>query len=564
MVRETNIANQHLKQQREARAWSRKYVAQQIGSQADTVGRWERGVNTPSPYFRAKLRDLFAQDDDVLGFARTDVSPPGTRPVADQAVHHTLQNPQGVMQHTQPPIFDPAIPPLSTHIHKLVGRDELLRRLKTQLLTQQSHRHYALHGLPGVGKTALAKQLVHDSTIQAHFQHGILWACVGRQPSIINLLSNWGVLLKLPPSEMASLSNTTMWAKKLRDMIGERRMLIVLDDVWKIEDAFALKVGGPHCTYLLTTRFPQLAVQFAAEDTIIVHELSEDASFVLLKGLAPSVVANDPATARILIRAVDGLPLALTIMGSYLQLHAHSNQPRRIQSALDHVLDIKQRLSLKYTTTPAERPPGLPSDASFSLQAVIALSDQQLAPEARQALRALAVFAPKPSTFSEKVALVVAHTSTDVLDALENAGLLEANNEGRYYLHQTISDYARLDGPDVLAEQRLVLYNVNFMQMHHNEYSRLEQRATNILTAMELAVKHNMYEAFTQSVLDLIPFWESRGLYDLAETYLKRALSFPIPHENESQQARLHLALGHITELRGTLDTAEQYPQERE
>jgi hypothetical protein len=33
-----------------------------------TVGRWERGLTFPSPYFQQKLIDLFGKDAQALGF----------------------------------------------------------------------------------------------------------------------------------------------------------------------------------------------------------------------------------------------------------------------------------------------------------------------------------------------------------------------------------------------------------------------------------------------------------------------------------------------------------------
>jgi len=555
-----------LKRQREIRGWSQRYVAQHVETNAFTVGRWERGTSHPGAYFRTKLCALFELDDQVLGFVGTDSSRPLTITASDEdVINRSLQN-QDIMQRTLSPVYDPAIPPLPTQVHILIGRDDLLHQLKTHLLAQKNLVVSALNGLPGVGKTALVNQLAHDSDIQAHFQHGILWAGIGQHPNMIGLLSKWGALLTIAPSEIARLTNLTEWGNTLRDVIGARRMLIVLDDVWQIEDAFALKVGGPQCTYLLTTRFPQLAVQFTAEHATVVHELNENDSLALLTHFAPSVVASEPDAALALVRVAGGLPLALTIMGRYLQLQAHSNQPRRIKAALEHLQNIQERLRLAHNTSIAERPPSLPAGTPFSLQAVIALSDQQLLPEMRQALRTLAIFAPKPNTFSEAVALVVADVSTDVLDALEDTGLLELNGTDRYSLHQTIADYARLDAPDARAEQRLVLYNRDFVLTHRKDYARLEREATNTLTVLHLAMQHKMHEPFVESVLALTPFWEARGLYELAETQLNAALaahpdkhtmSPPLQEFDSSIKARLHLALGRIAERRGVLAVAE-------
>jgi hypothetical protein len=74
-------------------------------------------------------------------------------------------------------------------------------------------------------------------------------------------------------------------------------MPVAVDDAWQIEEALAFKVGGPNSAYLVTTRFPQIASQFAGEGAVMVRELSGDHSFTLLKRLAPETVASDPEAA---------------------------------------------------------------------------------------------------------------------------------------------------------------------------------------------------------------------------------------------------------------------------
>ncbi len=551
--------NIYLKRQREIRGWSQQYVARQIETNAFTVGRWERGTNRPGAYFRAKLCALFELDAEDLGFL--------------EDANATMSEQSMKLVSPLLPVYDPAIPPPLLKGRELIGRDEILHHLKTHLLTRKSLALSALNGLPGVGKTALAHQLAHDKDIQAHFQHGILWARVGQHPNMISLLSNWGTLLALAHFEIAGLTNLTEWGNALRNVIGERSILIVLDDVWRIEDAFALKVGGPQCAYLLTTRIPQVAVQFTAEHATVVRELDTSDSLALLKRFAPTVVTREPEAALALVHIADGLPLALTIMGRYLQLHAHSDQPRRIKAALEHLQNTRERLQLTQSTSAAERSPSLPVGTSFSLQAIIALSTQQLLPEVRQALRALAILAPKPNTFSEAVALFIANVSTKVLNELEDSGLLEVSGTNRYSLHQTIADYACLDAPDPRAEQRLVLYNRDFVLTHGKDYARVERAEANIRTALSLAMKHEMHKPFIESVLALAPFWEARGLYDLAKTHLQHALAIHqlVTHSSKEDvvlpsqefdnllKARLHLALGRIAERCGTLEFAEHH-----
>ncbi|MBV9688652.1 MAG: helix-turn-helix transcriptional regulator [Ktedonobacteraceae bacterium] len=72
--------NQKLKHEREARCWTLQEVADRLYElclqedpncaiiAGDTVGRWERGFNTPSAHYQRKLCILFGKDALELGF----------------------------------------------------------------------------------------------------------------------------------------------------------------------------------------------------------------------------------------------------------------------------------------------------------------------------------------------------------------------------------------------------------------------------------------------------------------------------------------------------------------
>lgn len=61
------VPNRHLKQARELRGWSQAKVASEIGTDATTVSRWERGLFSPTPYFRERLCTLFGKNTEELG-----------------------------------------------------------------------------------------------------------------------------------------------------------------------------------------------------------------------------------------------------------------------------------------------------------------------------------------------------------------------------------------------------------------------------------------------------------------------------------------------------------------
>src|SRR6202790_5172137 len=370
------VPNVLLKRERVRHNWSQMDLAEKVEASVPSIGRWERGETFPDPIYRQRLCQLFGKSPIELGFYEDDTQQEPVPPVAPMPVEV---------------FFDATIPPVLP-IGSLIGRDQLLGSLKERLCNRKETSSLAaLNGLPGVGKTALVVDFVHDEEVKKHFRGGVLWAGLGPKPSIASLLGRWGTLLGLATVQMSSEAGIEGWAHAIRAAIAMRHMLIVIDDAWKIEEALALKVGGPNCAYLLTTRFPEVALYFADEGAMVVRELSEQDGVSLLARLAPEIVSQEPSTARRLVALVGGLPLALTLMGKYLQVQGYSGQPRRIQTAIKRLHLLKDRLELSR--------PGAPS-----LLAVIETSAKQLDEQGRNVLYALSVFSAKPSSFSEEAA----------------------------------------------------------------------------------------------------------------------------------------------------------------
>src|SRR5260370_5728342 len=143
-----------LQHEREAHGWRQKEGADLIGRTGMNVSGWERGITVPRPYFRAQLCKLFGKSPQEL-----DLAVPGE---ADK------------------PIYDPAIPPNLL----LLARDQELAWLKEQLSAGGRHDVVALHGLPGVGKTALAVGRAHGPEGPAHRSDGQQRAAPGSVPPI--------------------------------------------------------------------------------------------------------------------------------------------------------------------------------------------------------------------------------------------------------------------------------------------------------------------------------------------------------------------------------------------
>src|SRR5579859_1242466 len=535
------VPNTLLRAARLRRQWTQADLAAKLDGGADgrMVSEWETGKRQASLNYRRQLCEIFECGPEELGFA-----PISTRQRAAE-VDTLASDALSVW-------LLPALPPDNI----LFGRDALLERLRGTLVSADAFVLCALHGLPGIGKTALALALAYDATVREAFPDGVLWAGLGSHPNVMSILSAWGAALGLKASEMEHLASIASLGKVIRAAIGERRMLLVVDDAWTTDAALAFRVGGPRCAGILTTHLPRIARYFAPANSILVKELEEEDGVALLARLAPGIVAHEPREARALNRAVGGLPLALTILGRVLHAETHDDQPRRIHDALARLRQAENRLRQALPGDLLEPSPNAEGGTPFSLQAAIAVCADALTSDARQALRALASFPAKPSSFSDEAALAVTQAPAMLLDELSDAGLLETAAPGRYALHQTIADFARLEAHDSVAQVRLMEYFVGFLERHVQDFDTLEQEISNLLTALETARMQRVEALLVRGVVAFAPFLGARGLYNDAELLLRQAERAALAAHDDNGLAETWLHKGRLMELRGKYTAA--------
>ncbi len=174
-------------------------------------------------------------------------------------------------------------------------------------------RAVGLHGQGGIGKTVLAAAVACDPVIRAHFPDGLFWVTAGEQPDLIGLQA--GLLSRLGGAGPAPRS-ATEGAGLLRQVLADRQVLLVIDDVWSAAVAQAFRVTGPRGRVLYTTRDPAVlaAVRAVAEQ---VDVLSEPAARQLLAGTAglSAGALPTPEVARVLA-ATGRVALAVALVGA--------------------------------------------------------------------------------------------------------------------------------------------------------------------------------------------------------------------------------------------------------
>jgi tetratricopeptide (TPR) repeat protein len=434
--------------------------------------------------------------------------------------------------------------------HGLVGREDLLLELSSRL---KSANRLALYGLPGVGKTALAIEVGH--IMKQHFEDGILWASLGPAPDIGVQFRLWELAMGLQASEIRGLPDLTSRASQLHSLIGEKRILMIIDDIWDEASARSFEVGGVNCRYLFTTRSPTIAADLAGDSSIGVPELDESNSLSLIERFVPKPTQALADRLRELTQAVGGLPQALVIAGGALRTAAYSDQPRRLANFLDRLADPAKLLSLERSRSALDQQAGIPSDQPISVQAIIALSDEALEPSTQSALRRLSIFPPKPSSFDEQAALTVSGETAQELDRLVDAGLLEPSSGERYEIHRTISDFARTRSDTIAPVEAMVDHFIHLTVKNAEHFKALNPDIQNILAALRLANERGMDAEFVDGANALYPYLEANGLLDEADQLLAQAIS-----ASEDRSLTL-LNAGRAAQRLGKLEQAEHHFQ---
>lgn len=449
----------------------------------------------------------------------------------EETLVHQSQDPLNGQHKTadKQPIF--LIPPRP--IPPLIGLDTVFPKLQKRLIFGDNNGLTAISGLPGVGKTTLVLELAYNMEIRSHFKDGVLWIGLGQKPDLITLLGGWAEALGISGEKIRAQNSVGDLSQLIHQNIGAKHMLLIIDDAWQIESALAFKIGGPNCAHILTSRSIDIAIDFSGKDITKLSELSEDEGLKLLSLLSPEAVNADSSAAKTLVNAVGGLPLAINLMGRYLQKQSNGMQSRRIKDAISRLMIVEERLNLSQAQFNVEK------DKWLSIQAVIGMSKEALDTETQNALLDLAVFLPKPNSFSEEAALAVIHSSPEILDKLVDCGLVETVEDGRYTMHQTIADYGRSQKANLFAQKRMINYFVRFVETNSSNNMYLEKDLSNILSAIEQAYSNKLFEQFIRIILTLYPFLEIRGFYPLIERNLLRA--YPVASIRGD-----HLSTGYI------------------
>jgi len=114
----------------------------------------------------------------------------------------------------------------------------------------------ALSGAGGYGKTTLANALCRDPDIRFEFPDGIVRVEIGKERTdVLPLVTD--LIEKLDPhGRRPGFQDIVTAAEHLGELLGESRLLLVIDDVWREAQLDPFLRGGLNCVRLVTTRLP--------------------------------------------------------------------------------------------------------------------------------------------------------------------------------------------------------------------------------------------------------------------------------------------------------------------
>lgn len=219
-----------------------------------------------------------------------------------------------IRESVKAPFMAPRMPP--TFVERPDIGSALLRALGEQASKSDNLKLVVMTGSGGFGKTTLAGWVCDQA--RKDFPDGVLWAELGQHPNQQELISKLDDLTTRVTGEQSLVHNTVPGASEaFAGAIADRRILFVIDDVWREEDLEPFLAGGAHCVRLVTARHPPAALeQVTGDHWIQVNPMSTGEAWELaLSGLSDSSTPE----AHELLRQCGGSPLALALLRETLR-----------------------------------------------------------------------------------------------------------------------------------------------------------------------------------------------------------------------------------------------------
>lgn len=195
-------------------------------------------------------------------------------------------------------------------------RDAVRADLGRPVVVGGAAARVGVHGMGGIGKSVLAAAAARDRLVREAFPDGIVWLTLGPLPAVLELQRR----LHKDVGGDGAFQTDHEARVELRGTLRDKRVLVILDDLWRPDHVDRFDVLGPRCRAIITTRdVGLLASRGAAERPHQRVPPLTDAEAMQLLARAAGVERDAmPDEAVGLVTECGGLPLAVALCGGLI------------------------------------------------------------------------------------------------------------------------------------------------------------------------------------------------------------------------------------------------------
>ncbi|XP_038688950.1 disease resistance protein RPS5-like [Tripterygium wilfordii] len=190
-------------------------------------------------------------------------------------------------------------------------------------LKEDSTNFVGVHGMGGVGKTTLVKEIARKCKEEKLFDN-VIMPVVSRTVDVESIQEQIANFLAFKLEEKSVLVR----ASRLKNRLSENKILVILDDVWeRLElNTIGIPSGEDHkgCKVVITTRRRQVCTAMGSRDQatrniVNLDVLTEQESWDLFKSRVGDIIESPTMriVAEKLVKECGGLPIALVITSPY-------------------------------------------------------------------------------------------------------------------------------------------------------------------------------------------------------------------------------------------------------
>lgn len=400
-------------------------------------GRGYRDTKDASVEERAHFLKMYEEAIDAQRSGEQDLSRPAPAQRKDQFVS----------QAPSPNRFSETV----------VGRgdviDTLLDTLAGDVAASDDQPPVVLRGIAGIGKTTVARRIGQLSFLRYVFPDGVFWTTVGPphtrsapdfRDHVRNQLQRWARGLDISVEDHPGLPALR---NRLREDMHGQKVLLIIDDVWRLEDADHFTLGGPESAALITTRSTEIAQDLsrssspdAAGRHVRLGKLSPEASLSLFAAIAPEAIDRDSDLVRRLCERLEYHPLGVALAARRVRSTVSDLSTEELDTL---IVKGSERLNLVKARSEAPRNFSGPP----TVRALVELSVKDLPRPVQDRFAMTSVFGEQPYTWTLQKAAHVWGCSRreagETLSKLCQEGLVEEAGDGTFQLHAILFDYAR-------------------------------------------------------------------------------------------------------------------------